>query len=198
MEAENEVAQLKHDLFGSQDTVREAQETARRHEKAYHETLVLLKRAQTKDPAAANQADRVEAQLNDANQQLRQLRAERAPNAADGQMAVQQSQTNEQLEALRTENAEAHTAITQLAAERDSARKAYVQLQMQTLKERAKLDAESTTLRVRCLQAEAEAMELKEKVGILECGGGGGADIERTPPPPQLKWGPITTLHLVG
>ncbi len=94
-EAENEVAQLKRDLFGSQDATCEAEETARRHEKAYHETLVLLKRAQTKNPAAANQADRVhiqslEAQLNDANQQLRQLRAERAPNAADGQMAVQQ------------------------------------------------------------------------------------------------------------
>ncbi len=58
-EAENEVAQLKHDLFGSQDTVCEAQENARRHEKAYHETLVLLKWAQTEDPAAANQADRV-------------------------------------------------------------------------------------------------------------------------------------------
>ena len=56
-EAENQVAQLKRDLFGSQDAVCEAQETARRHEKAYHETLVLLKRAQTADLAAANQAD---------------------------------------------------------------------------------------------------------------------------------------------
>ena len=172
-EAENEVAQLKRDLFKSQDAVREAQEHVSRHEKAYHETLVFLKRAQTGDPAATNQTDRVhiqslEAQLNDANQQLRQLRAERAPNAADGQMAVQQSQTNEQLETLRAENAEAHEAITWLAAEHDSARKVHVQLQMPTLKERGKLDAESTALRVRCLQAESEAMELKGKVDILE------------------------------
>ncbi len=105
-EAENEVAQLKRDLYKSQDAVREAQEVARRHEKAYHETLVLLKRAQTANPTAANQADQVciqslETQLNDANQQLRQLHA---PNAADGQMAVQQSQTNDQLEALSTAN----------------------------------------------------------------------------------------------
>ncbi len=45
-EAENQVAQLKRDLFKSQDAVLEAQEAARRHEKAYHETLVLLKQAQ--------------------------------------------------------------------------------------------------------------------------------------------------------
>ncbi len=39
---------------------------------------------------------------------------------------------------------------------------------MQTLKEKVKLDAESNTLGVRCLQAEAEVMELKERVAILE------------------------------
>ncbi len=43
---------------------------------------------------------------------------------------------------------------------------------MQTLKEKAKLDAESNTLGVWCLQAEAEVMELKEKVSILERRGG--------------------------
>ncbi len=53
-EAEKQVAQLKHDLFKAQNAVLEAQETARRHEKAYHETLVLLNRAQTADPAATN------------------------------------------------------------------------------------------------------------------------------------------------
>ncbi len=172
-EAEDQVAQLNRDLFKSQNAVLEAQETARRHEKAYHQALVLLRRAQTADPVAANQADQVriqslQTQLNDANQQLRQLRAERAPNAADGQMAVQQSETNEQLEVLHTANEEAHNPLTEMAAERDRARKAYVQLQMQTLKEKAKLDAESNTLGVQCLQAEAEVMELKENIGILE------------------------------
>ncbi len=125
-EAENEVAQLKRDLFGSQDATCEIQENARRHEKAYHESLVLLKRAHTEDPAAASQAyqafiQSLEAQLNNANQQLQQLRAERAPNAADGQMAVQQSRTNEQLEALDTENTELQKAIGLLADERDRA-----------------------------------------------------------------------------
>ncbi len=105
-EAEKQVAQLKRDLEKSQNKVLEAQETARRHEKDYHETLVLLRWAQTANPTAADPADQVriqslETQLNNATQQLRQLRVERAPNAADGQMAVQQSETNEQLEALR-------------------------------------------------------------------------------------------------
>ncbi len=143
------------------------------NEKAYHETLVLLKRAQTVDPAAANPADQVriqslETQLNDATQQLRQLCAECAPNAADGQMAVQQSETNGQLEALRAANEEAHKALAQVAAECDSARKACMQLQMQTLTDKAKQDAESNALEVQCLQAEAEVLELKEKIGILE------------------------------
>ncbi len=176
-EAETQVAQLKCNLFKAQNAVLEAQETARKHEKAYHKTLVLLQRAQTVNPAAVNQTDQaciqlLETQLNDATQQLRQLRAERAPNAADGQMAVQQSEINEQLEALRTANKAAHKAIAELAAERDRARKACVQLRMQTLMDKAKQDAASNALEVRCLQAEAEVVELKEKIGILERRGG--------------------------
>ena len=72
-----------------------------------------------------------------------------------------------------------------MAIERDSVRKAYVQLQMQTLKEKAKLDAESTALRVRCLQAESGAMELKEKVDILEQKG-------------RYRESPTTTLATLG
>ncbi len=125
-EAENQVAQLKRYLEKAQDAVLEAQGTARGHEKAYHDTLVLLKQAQTTDLAAANSADQVriqslEMQLNDATQQLRQLHAECALNAADGQMAIQRSQANEQLEALHTDIAEAHKALADMAAERDSA-----------------------------------------------------------------------------
>ncbi len=138
---------------------------------------MLLRWAQTEDPAAANQVDQVriqslEMQLNEANQQLRELRAECAPNAADGQIAVQQSQTNEQLEALCTANEEAHQALAEMTAERDRARKACVQLRMQTLTDKAKLDVEFNALEVRCLQAEAEVMELKEKIGTLERRGG--------------------------
>ncbi len=180
-EAEKQAAQLKCNLSKSQDAVFEAQETARKHEKAYHETLVLLQWAQAMNPAAANQSDQVgiqslETQLNDATQQLRKLCVGRAPNAADGQMAVQQSKTNEQLEALRTANEAAHKAIAELAAERDSARKACVQLRMHTITDKAKQDAAedaaSNALEVRCLQTEAEVMELKEKIGILERRGG--------------------------
>ncbi len=149
-----------------------AQRNAGKHERAYHETLVLLRRAQQGASTATDQADwtliqSLEKQLNDANQQLRQLCAERALNTADGQMAVQQSQTNEQLKALLPENAEVHKAIAQLAAERDSARKAQGQLQFQTLNARAILDADSNTPKVRCLQAEAEVIELKGKIVMM-------------------------------
>ncbi len=172
-EAENEVAQLKWDLFGSQDATRVAQENARKHEKAYHETLMLLRRVQSEDPAATSQADRaliqsLEARLNDASQQLQQLRAKRAPNAADGQMAVQQSQTNEQLETLRADNAKLHTAIEQLAGERDRMWQANVQLQLQSLNEKTTLDTDSNALRVRCLQAEAEVVELKGEIDMMK------------------------------
>ncbi len=176
-EAEKQTAQLKRDLEKSRNEVLEAQETARRHGKDYHETLVLLRRAQAVNPAAANAEAQVriqslETQLNNASQQLRQMRAERAPNAADGQMAVQQSETNEQLEALRAENVVAHQALEEMTADRDSTRKAYVQLRMDTLMEKVKQDAASNALEVRCLQAETKVVELKEKVNTLERRGG--------------------------
>ncbi len=91
-EAEQREAQLKCDLEASRDETFRAQETARGQEKKYHETLVLLKRAQTADPAAANAEDQahiqsLEAQLNDTIQQLDRLRTERAPSAVSGQIA---------------------------------------------------------------------------------------------------------------
>ncbi len=59
-----------------------------------------------------------------------------------------------------------------MAAERDSAPKACVQLRMQILTDKAKQDAASNALEVRCLQAEAQVVELNEKIGILERRGG--------------------------
>ncbi len=124
-EAETQVTQLKRDLEASQAEVLRAQETAREHEKEYHETLVRLKQAQSADPATASAEAQVhiqslETQLNNAVQQLNQLRAERAPNAADGQMAVQQSEINEQLEALRTDNVAMQQALEEVTVERDN------------------------------------------------------------------------------
>ncbi len=94
---------------------------------------MLLRQARAADPATASAEAQVsiqllEAQLNDATQQLNQLRAERAPNAAEGQIAVQQSEINEQLEALRADNMAAHQALEEVIADRDSLRKANVQL----------------------------------------------------------------------
>ncbi len=56
--------------------MRVAQENARKHEKGYRKTLVLLKLAHSGTPTAANRADRaliqsLEERLNDANQQHR-------------------------------------------------------------------------------------------------------------------------------
>ncbi len=134
---------------------------------------MLLRQAQNAIPAAADPADRVriqslEKQLNDAGQQLRQLREERALNAADGQMAVRQDQANEQLEALQADNRELHRNFAQVVLERDRAQKEHVNLQMQTLQEKAVRDAASNALEVRCLRAEAEVVELREKVATLE------------------------------
>ncbi len=124
-EAETQEAQLKCDLRASQDEVFRSQETVREHEREYHETLVLLKRAQAVNPATANAEDQIriqslETQLNNAIQQLDRLRAERAPGAVDGQMAVHQSETNDQLEALRAENAATHRALEEITADRDN------------------------------------------------------------------------------
>ncbi len=83
-------------------------------------------------------------------------------------MAVQQSQTNGQLEALHAENAKLHTTIEQLAGERDRARQANVQLQLQSLNEKAALDADSNAPRVWCLQAEAEVIELKGEIDMMK------------------------------
>ena len=64
---------MKCDLEASRDEILRAQETSREYERLYHETLVLLKKAQTADPATANAEDQariqsLEAQLNDALQ----------------------------------------------------------------------------------------------------------------------------------
>ncbi len=64
-------------------------------------------RARGENPAAANHVDRaliqsLEEQLNNVHQQLNQLHVGHAPSAAEGQMSVQQSETNEQLEALQS------------------------------------------------------------------------------------------------
>ncbi len=161
---------------------------------------MLLRKAQAANPATANAEAQVRiqslaTQLNAATQQLGQLRAERTPNAADGQLAVQQSEVNEQLEALRAENVVTHKALEEMTADRDSTRKAHVQLRMEALTEKAKQDAASSALEVRCLQAEAEVVELKEKISTLERRG--GYHVSPTTASATL-WGLIPNLPLVG
>ncbi len=170
-------AQLKCDMRASQGETLMAHETAREHERDYHETLVLLRHARAADPTTASAEAQVriqslEAQLNDATQQLNRLRTERAPNAADGQMADKQAKVNEQLEALRADNVVVHQALEEVTADRDSLRKAHVQLRTDALTEKAKQDVASSTLEVRCLQAEAEVVELRERIITMERRGG--------------------------
>ncbi len=56
-EAERQEAQLKCDLEASREKILEAQETSRGYERQYHDTLVLLKKAHTTNPATANTED---------------------------------------------------------------------------------------------------------------------------------------------
>ncbi len=157
----------------SQNETLEARETSREHERLYHETLVLLEKAQTADPATANAGDQariqmLEAQLDDALQQLDRLHAERAPGAVGGQIAGHPSEMEEQLDALHAENAAAHKALEEITAERDNLRKAQVQLQKEMLTGKSEHSAAISVLEVRCLTAESEAVELREKIATLE------------------------------
>ncbi len=83
-------------------------------------------------------------------------------------MAVQHTQTNEQLEALHAENEKLHKAIRRVAGERDRTWQDNLQLQLQSLNDRAKLTTESNALQARCLQAEAEVAELKGRTEIMK------------------------------
>ncbi len=47
-----------------------------------------------------------------------------------------------------------------------------MQLQLQSLTDKATLNTDSNALRARCLQAEAEVEELKGKIDIMEQRGG--------------------------
>ncbi len=116
----------------------EARETTKKYEKHYRDTLIELEQARAGDPAASNRADRVliqslEEQINNATQQLNQLCAGHAPSAAEGQLAAQQSQTNEQLEALHMECNTLRAAATKAVAEHDASRGAYLKLRMDSL-----------------------------------------------------------------
>ncbi len=87
-------------------------------------------------------------------------------------MAVQQTEINEQLEALRADNAAVQQALEEVIADRDNLRRSHVQLRAETLTEKAMQDAASSALEVRCLQAEAEVVELKDKLTTMERRGG--------------------------
>ncbi len=123
--------------------------------------------------SALNQADQVriqllEQQLNNANQQLRELRVGHASSAAEGQLAVQQSQTNGKLEALCVECNNLCAAIQKAVANRDSTCKANLQLRMRSLQDKASSATENSALRERCMKAEAEVDRLRGENEILK------------------------------
>ncbi len=134
---------------------------------------MFLKKDQTADPATANAGDQarlqsLEAELNDALQRLDRLNTERDPGSIEGQIAGHPSGTDEQLEALQAVNAAAHKALEEMTADRDNLRKGHVQLRIEMLTAKGKYDAAASALEVRCLEAEAEVVELKEKIATLE------------------------------
>ncbi len=76
--------------------------------------------------------------------------------------------TDEQLEALQADNTMANKALEEMTAERDNLRKGHVQLRTEMLTAKGKYDAAASALEVRCLEAEAEVVELKERIATLE------------------------------
>ncbi len=82
------------------------------------------------------------------------------PSAAEGQLAVQQSQSNEQLEALGAECNILCTVAQNAVANCDKSRKAHLQLRMQSLQEKASSATEKSALREQCAKAEAEVDRL--------------------------------------
>ncbi len=147
-------------------------ETARQYDKQYDETLVKLERAQAGNSTVSNRADQsliqlLEQQRNDATQQLNQLHAGHAPSAAEGQLAAQQSQNNEQLEALHKECDALHEAAMKACAERDTARKANLKKQMASLTN-SSASASETALHERCTKAEARVDELQKENTFLK------------------------------
>lgn len=86
-DAENEVAQLKQDLFGAEQGILKAQGSTKKYEKQYRETLVKLERTQAGNLIASSRADQafIESrgqQLNSATQQLNQLLAGECPKCS--------------------------------------------------------------------------------------------------------------------
>ena len=96
------------------------------------------------------------------------MSAERDPGSIEGQIAGHPSGTDEQLDALHADNAAAHKALEEMMAEGDNLRKGHVQLRREMLTAKGKYDAAASALEVRCLEAEAEVVELKEKIAIME------------------------------
>ncbi len=164
-QTENEVAQLKRDLFGADQGMVEARETAWKYEKHYHETLVELERAGAGNPTASGRADQV--LLNSATQQLNQLRAGHAPSTAEWQLAAQQSQTNEQLDVLHAECNTLRAAATKTVAECDPSCRAHLKLWMDSLTGTTTSVTE-TALMERCIKAKAMAEELQKENTLLK------------------------------
>ncbi len=89
-----------------------------------------------------------------------------AQSAAEGQLAADQSQTNEQLEALHLECNTIRDATTKAVTKRDASRRAYLKLQMASLTNMA-TSAAKATLREWCTKAETEVARLQKENAIL-------------------------------
>ncbi len=103
-----------------------AQETTRKYAKHYLETRASLEHARTESQRAPGRTEKaliesLEHQFNEAQQQLVKLCAGHHPSATEGHLAAQQSQANEQLEALQVECNALHEVATQAVTERDAA-----------------------------------------------------------------------------
>ncbi len=120
------------------------------------------------EPICFNQADAVciqslEEQLKNAAQQLTQLRVGHSLSATKGQLAVQQSEANEQLDALRAECNLLLAATKKAVVDCDNSRKGHLQLQATACSA-----TKNGALREQCTNVEAEVDRLRKENAILK------------------------------
>ena len=131
-----------------------------------------LERTQAGNPTVCNRTDRaligsLERQHNDATQQLNQLHAGHGLSAAEGQLAAQQSQTNEQLEALHKECEILCEGAAKVVAERDTVRRDNLKLRMASLTSKSTSTSEPTWWDS-SLAAKAKLVELQKENTLLK------------------------------
>ncbi len=167
-----EVTRLEQKLLEAKQITVEPQKKAQEQERQHREVHAELQRVRAGDQRAPGWAARayvesLEHQLNDAQQQLDKLRAGYHPSAVEGQLATQETQINEQLEALEQECKILCEAAAQAVAEGDFAYRDANTFRMLNRRLQAAVPdsqpagASDSELQARCTRAEIKVAALQ-------------------------------------